>query len=98
MKEFKVTKPYLVFAKHGGSKKMTFLKEGERFNELALYPQVQDAMFFGEAYPIATAEANVKAKHADWKHLHWEKQVTNWGIKMIEATKDEFKEKKEEWK
>jgi magnesium-dependent phosphatase 1 len=98
MDKFNVTKPYLVFAKHGSFSRMTFLKEGTRFNELVLYPQVQDAMFFGEAYPIATAEKNVAANHADWKHLHWEKQVTNWGIKMIEATKDEFKEKKEEWK
>jgi magnesium-dependent phosphatase 1 len=98
MKEFKVTKPYLVLAKHGSSKKMTFLKEGEHFNELVLYPQLQDAMFFGEAYPIATAEKNVKDKHADWKHLHWERQGTNWGIKRIDATKDEFKEKKYEWK
>ncbi len=83
MRNFKVTKPYVAFCKHHYMSGMTFLEEGTRFNELVLYPQVQDALFFGVAYPIAVAQAKVAANDANWRHLKWHRNVENWGIKLI---------------
>ncbi|KAK5630020.1 hypothetical protein RRF57_005735 [Xylaria bambusicola] len=103
-KELGFHKPYLLFTRHHQMEDMYFLKKLERFNELVIYPQAQDAMFYGEVYTIEEAEAKVKS--GEWKHREWNHHMKAWGIKMHPETKEEFflteKEKKEgevkEWK
>lgn len=60
--KFGVQSPFILFCRHHRMRGMTFLGDGERFNEMVLYPNVQDAMFFGVAVPLAEAVAK--------RHLH----------------------------
>jgi magnesium-dependent phosphatase 1 len=87
--EFGVRSPFILFCRHRRMSGMTFLGDGERFNEMVLYPNVQDAMFFGVAVPLA--EAVAKRHGHEWGRKQWHSRLTAWGIRHIDETRNEFK-------
>jgi hypothetical protein len=56
---------------------------------MVLYPNVQDAMFFGVAVPLA--EAVAKRHGHEWGRKQWHSRLTAWGIRHIDETRNEFK-------
>lgn len=64
---------------------------GARFNEMVLYPNVQDAMFFGAALPIADLFAKrQRTDSSPWKHKKWERRAKSWNIKVIDTTEKDL--------
>ncbi|KAK0727045.1 acid phosphatase-domain-containing protein [Lasiosphaeria miniovina] len=90
MEKFNVSKPYLSFSKHGKMAGMDWIKEGTRFNEMIVYPQIQDAMFFGEAHKLSDVEGLINSGDANWPHLKWHRNIKPWGIKLCAETKADF--------
>lgn len=89
MKLFGVKKPFIPFSKHEYLKGISSLKKGERFNEMVLYPNIQDALFFGRPFPIA--EAIAKVDNGEWKNMSWPDRLKQLNIKVIDKTVQEFK-------
>ncbi|KAI5860460.1 hypothetical protein GGS23DRAFT_581483 [Durotheca rogersii] len=93
MEKFHVKKPFILFSRHHYMEGMTFLRDQQRFNEMVLYPQVQDALFFGEPFPIAQAVA--KREQGEWKEGKWHRYLRELNIKVIAETMEDFKEHNE---
>ncbi|RWA06612.1 hypothetical protein EKO27_g8505 [Xylaria grammica] len=86
--EFGFHKPYLFFTRHHQMEGMPFLKDMERFNELVIYPQAQDAMFYGEVFTIEEVDAKVKS--GEWKHRPFNHNIKAWNIKTHRDAKQEL--------
>ncbi|KAI0426466.1 acid phosphatase-domain-containing protein [Xylaria sp. FL1042] len=86
--EFGYHKPYLLFTRHHYMDGMHFLKNLERFNELVIYPQAQDAMFFGKVFTVE--EANALLKSGEWQHRCFHHRIKAWNIKMHRDAKQEL--------
>ncbi|KAF2501613.1 hypothetical protein BU16DRAFT_556093 [Lophium mytilinum] len=87
---FKVDKPYVLFSRHHWMREMraTNLPHGKRFNEMVLYPQVQDALFYGE--PIKVSDARPRFFGPDYKVLNYHTKMRPWNILCNEETEDDF--------
>ncbi len=60
---------------------------GTRFNEMVVYPQVQDALFYGTPIPLARV-AQAGATFAD---LRYHNQIRAWNIKANTETYGDFR-------
>ncbi|KAI0972196.1 acid phosphatase-domain-containing protein [Xylaria arbuscula] len=86
--EFGYHKPYLLFTRHHQMSGMHFLRNLERFNEMVIYPQTQDAMFFGKVFTIEEAKAQMESRA--WKHKRFNHHIRSWNIKMHRDAKNEL--------
>ncbi|KAK7000368.1 acid phosphatase-domain-containing protein [Favolaschia claudopus] len=90
-KKFKISKPYALFSRHhymaemGKPKYQVKINPKKRFNELVLYPQIQDHLLFGKAIPLEHARG--MAKSGKLRHLHYERHVKNWKITVPHETR-----------
>ncbi|KAI0551078.1 acid phosphatase-domain-containing protein [Xylaria curta] len=89
MGKFNVKKPFILFSRHHRMEDMEFLPEGTRFNEMVLYPNVQDALFFGEPFPIAKFVADMDK--GLWKDRGWHRRMKEYNIGVIPETTKDFK-------
>ncbi|KAI1286526.1 acid phosphatase-domain-containing protein [Xylaria venustula] len=86
--EFGYHKPYLLFTRHHYMDGMHFLKNLERFNEMVIYPQAQDAMFFGKVFTIDEAKAQMRSR--SWRHRSYHHHIRSWNIKMHRDAQNEL--------
>lgn len=90
LREFKVKKPYILLSKHRYMKEMSkpsykiSMNTQTRFNEMVVYPQVQDALMFGMDLTLQHARKLVKT--GKLKKLNWEKKVKSWKILIPAVT------------
>lgn len=93
LKTFKVGKPYILFSRHHYMQEMDEAAYGvtinseQRFNEMVVYPQIQDALMFG--VELSLPQAKKVAGTGKLKTLHWEKEVNNWKIVVPQSTVDD---------
>ncbi len=78
---FRVRSPFILFCRHHYMPGMDFLPDGARFTEMVLYPNVQDALFFGVAVPLA--EAVARRRSGEWGMKHWHNHLDDWGIRHM---------------
>ncbi|KAK3379023.1 hypothetical protein B0T24DRAFT_694377 [Lasiosphaeria ovina] len=102
-------KPYILMSKHVPRKRFSNpIYEGtplgnikdKRFNEMAIFPQIQDALFYvvpleDNAYGLMLDNSKKKMPEA-WKHYHWDTDVIDdWNVKVSNDTIDECTRHKE---
>ncbi|KAK0727576.1 acid phosphatase-domain-containing protein [Lasiosphaeria miniovina] len=97
-KTYGVKKPYVLFSRHHYMDvfKDTRIPQGSRFNELVVYPQIQDALFF--CVPIQNHAGDLL--HGPTRtlgHLNYNSRFHDWGIKKNSETERDFWEKGEAW-
>ncbi|KAI1742122.1 acid phosphatase-domain-containing protein [Xylaria scruposa] len=88
MERFNVEKPFILFSRHHWMKNMDFLRRGTRFNEMVLYPNVQEALFFGE--PFAITRVAVDIDEGRWTELKWHLHLRKYNIGIIPETMGDF--------
>ncbi|KAI0115677.1 acid phosphatase-domain-containing protein [Nemania sp. FL0031] len=93
MRKFDVEKPFILFSRHHRMKGMTFLPKHTRFNEMVAYPNLQDALFFGEPFRIANFVAD--RERGLWGNAEWHRRLQELNIKMIPETVEDFETHKE---
>ncbi|KAI8630674.1 hypothetical protein F5Y19DRAFT_52952 [Xylariaceae sp. FL1651] len=86
-KEFDYHKPHLLFIRHHHMGGMDFLQNKERFNELVIYPQAQDAMFFGKTFKLEEACARMNSR--EWTHRKFHHHIKAWNIRLHKDVKHE---------
>ncbi|KAI0468407.1 hypothetical protein F4859DRAFT_516957 [Xylaria cf. heliscus] len=86
--KFGYHKPYLLLTRHHNMEDMSFLQDKERFNEPVIYPQAQDAMFYGESF--TAEEAKAKVNLGEWAHRNFNHHIKAWNIKMHHDAKAEL--------
>ncbi|CAL1705822.1 unnamed protein product [Somion occarium] len=92
-KHHHVEKPYILFSRHhymhemGKSKYNIVINSKKRFNEMVIYPQVQDALMFGTT--LSLPQARKMTRTGKLKKLQHEKKVSAWGIKVPSETKED---------
>ncbi|KAK3377076.1 acid phosphatase-domain-containing protein [Lasiosphaeria ovina] len=103
-----VDKPYVLISRHVSRRQFKEDKykgtrlgalKGKRFNEMVIFPQVQDALFF-----VAPLSDNAHAKIFDsnlptgWDNYKWETtKFREWNIQFNDETKADFARNKEDW-
>ncbi|TFK22407.1 hypothetical protein FA15DRAFT_748747 [Coprinopsis marcescibilis] len=91
-----VKKPYILFARHHNMPKEKWglpfpIPYPQRFNEMVIYPQVQEAQIL----IVRLSDADLAKHIRDGPHLHYEKKLTEWNITVPSETKKDFVANKE---
>lgn len=71
----------------------TILFPGARFNEMVLYPQVQDALFYGEPMPLSEARKLINS--GSYRTLKYHHSLINWNIRWNNETTEDFRKNNE---
>jgi magnesium-dependent phosphatase 1 len=96
---FGVRKPYILFSRHHWMDLLavTWRKNHTgRFSEMVLYPQVQDALFYGEPWKLSNAQPWIDGGSLpgfDFRH-----NLANWGIKWNSETAQDFRNHNEDFR
>jgi magnesium-dependent phosphatase 1 len=67
-----------------------------RFSEMVLYPQVQDALFYGEPYKLSDMQPSIDAGSLpgfDYRH-----NLGNWNIRWNAETTMDFRKHNEDFR
>ncbi|KAJ3553153.1 hypothetical protein NM688_g3766 [Phlebia brevispora] len=88
-----VQKPYILFAKHVNMKGDFPIPDNKRFNEMVVYPQVQESLIVINR--MSNQEVEQAIKDSESSHVHYEKQMSSWHITVPQETLSEFKEQNE---
>ncbi|KIJ46698.1 hypothetical protein M422DRAFT_249863 [Sphaerobolus stellatus SS14] len=90
-KSSNVEKPYILFSRHGYMSDMgkpqyqLNINPKKRFNEMVLYPQIQDHLLYGVDHSLAQARKTVRT--GKLKKLQFEHNISQWKIKVPQSTK-----------
>ncbi|KIK95086.1 hypothetical protein PAXRUDRAFT_407748 [Paxillus rubicundulus Ve08.2h10] len=80
-----VKTPYILFSRHHWMEDMPIPKN-TRWNEMVVYPQIQDAMFL--TYPMTHHQNEEKIKKA---YVPFDQQIKTWNITVPDETWQDFK-------
>ncbi|KAJ8520249.1 hypothetical protein ONZ45_g2929 [Pleurotus djamor] len=73
-----VQKPYILFSRHGNMGGDFPVPAGQRWNEMVVYPQIQEAQLL----TVRLSDAELNAEINRGVHLHYEQKIKEWGIKV----------------
>lgn len=62
-----------------------------RFNEMAIYPQLQDSLFFGVRMSLADEQQSMDGWDRGWLGLNYERSVASWNITAPGETYNDLK-------
>jgi len=90
-----VKKPYVLFARHQnmgdnwGKTKLRFpIRNNRRFNEMVVYPQIQESLIVIKRMSKETLEQAVQRGESG--HLHYQKKMNAWNITVPKKTFADF--------
>jgi len=84
-----VQSPYILFSRHFKMNGMP-LKDGQRWNEMVIYSQVQDALML--TFPMTDEDVDKRIKEGFEEYT---KQIKPWKIHVPDDTKADFQKYKE---
>ncbi|KAK3939202.1 acid phosphatase-domain-containing protein [Diplogelasinospora grovesii] len=88
-----VQEPFIAFCRHQRMTRqdndMYWLGARERFSEMVIYPNLQDALFYGEPLPLAEAVAR-RENTRSWPVLDWHMRGEEWNIQANGETVRDF--------
>ncbi|KAK7440993.1 hypothetical protein VKT23_016773 [Stygiomarasmius scandens] len=90
-KAFHVKKPYILFSRHNYMSDMGKPEYGlsinpkKRFNEMVIYPQIQDALMYGT--PFSLLNAKKQWKSGKLRKIQYEHKIKAWKILVPDGTK-----------
>ncbi|KAK7049088.1 acid phosphatase-domain-containing protein [Favolaschia claudopus] len=88
---FNIQKPYILFSRHHHMPEMGPGVRPGRFNEMVVYPQLQDSLFYAEcAVPAAEFQAQYMP-HLRGRVVPFEGMVNQWRIRVVPETIQECK-------
>jgi len=89
-----VRKPYALFARHPNMEDGWDLEfpvpNSRRWNEMVVYPQIQEALIFIKRMSDAALDHAIQRD--DSGHLHYEKKMKSWSITVPQKTYEDFAE------
>ena len=87
---FYARKPYILLARHHWMREMeeTNLPRSERFNEMVVYPQVQDALFFGQPMRLSDIRGHIDQRR--FSEFDYNQALNRWNIKRNQETVQDF--------
>ncbi|KAK7000384.1 acid phosphatase-domain-containing protein [Favolaschia claudopus] len=92
---FNIQKPYILFSRHHHMPEMGLSVTPGRFNEMVVYPQLQDSLFYAEwAVPAAQFYARY-LPYLQGRAVPFEGMVSRWGIRVAPETILECKRHRE---
>jgi magnesium-dependent phosphatase 1 len=86
VKGYGVTKPYILFSKHYKMPGMP-IPDNTRFNEMVIYPQLQDSLFFAHRMQRDEVEKDMQAWDRGWLGLQYDRSISSWGITVPYETR-----------
>ncbi|THV03744.1 hypothetical protein K435DRAFT_791497 [Dendrothele bispora CBS 962.96] len=90
-KAFHVTKPYILFSRHnymssmGQPEYQLSINPKKRFNEMVIYPQIQDALMYGHV--LTLTQARKLCTTGKLPKVQYEHHVKDWKIVVPSVTK-----------
>ncbi|THU78088.1 hypothetical protein K435DRAFT_769697 [Dendrothele bispora CBS 962.96] len=90
---FDVKKPYILFSRHnymppmGQQEYQLSINPNKRFNEMVIYPQIQDALMYGHV--LTLTEARKIHMTGKLPKIQYEHHVKDWNIVVPPATKQD---------
>ncbi|KAJ3552994.1 hypothetical protein NM688_g3857 [Phlebia brevispora] len=89
-----VQKPYILFARHPNMGGDFPVPNGKRWNEMVIYPQVQDSLIVINR--MSDQELDQATKNPS-RHLHYEQQISPWHITVPEEAREDFRKHGEQF-
>ena len=90
-RSFRVEKPYVLFARHHWMQQMNGVPRlcGYRFNEMVIYPQIQDALFYGDPMRLSNIQALVN--RGGYPVFKFNDNFLTWNIQRDQETIQDFR-------
>ncbi|EIN11148.1 hypothetical protein PUNSTDRAFT_124641 [Punctularia strigosozonata HHB-11173 SS5] len=85
-----VQKPYVLFARHPNMGAGFPVPNGQRFNEMVIYPQVQENLIVIQRMSDQELAQAVRFPSQRYPHLHYEQQFRAWNITVPQEARDDF--------
>jgi len=88
-----VKKPYVLFARHMNMGGNFPVPNGARWNEMVIYPQIQEALLI----TIRMEDQHLESDIRSGNHLRYEQLLNEWNITVPNETWEDFRQHGETW-